>query len=82
MSLSCRMPPRQREIDGHIAGRQELERIVDFMQFRCKERSVPAGRERRNIARQSGETALVLAAKSGDGQAFEIFMERYQGRIL
>jgi hypothetical protein len=24
----------------------------------------------------------VLAAKSGDGQAFEIFMERYQGRIL
>ena len=76
------MPPRQGEIDGHIAGRQEPERIVGFMQFRCKERSVPAGRERRNIARQSGETALVLAAKSGDGQAFEIFMERYQGRIL
>ena len=82
MSLSCRMPPRQREIDGHIAGRQELERIVDFMQFRCKERSVPAGRERQNGARQNRETALVLAAKSGDGQAFEILIKRYQGRIL
>jgi len=82
MSLSCRMPPRQREIDGHIAGRQELERIVDFMQFRCKERSVPAGRERQNVARQNRETALVLAAKSGDGQAFEILIKRYQGRIL
>ena len=76
------MPLRQREIDGHVAGRQEHERIVGFMQFRRKERSVPAGRERRNIARQSGETALVVAAKSGDGQAFEIFIERYQGRIL
>jgi hypothetical protein len=24
----------------------------------------------------------VVAAKSGDGQAFESFIERYQGRIL
>ncbi len=76
------MPPRQGEIDGHTAGRQEPKRIVGFMQFRCKERSVPAGRESQNIARQSGETALVLAAKSGDGQAFEILVERYHGRIL
>ncbi len=43
---------------------------------------MPAGRESQNIARQSGETALVLAAKSGDGQAFEILVERYHGRIL
>ncbi len=31
---------------------------------------------------QGEEVALVLAAKSGDGRAFEILVERYQRRIL
>ena len=38
--------------------------------------------QRRTIARQDEEAAFVLAAKSGDGQAFEILVERYQQRIL
>src|SRR5258708_38695701 len=37
---------------------------------------------RQNIVGQKDETALVLAAKSGDGHAFEILIERYQQRIL
>ena len=38
--------------------------------------------QRSNIARQDGEATLVVAAKRGDGQAFEILIERYQRRIL
>ncbi len=38
--------------------------------------------QRLNIAGQNGEAALVVAAKRGDGQAFEILVERYQQRIL
>lgn len=38
--------------------------------------------QRQNIADQEGEGALVLAAKRGDGHAFEILIERYQRRIL
>src|SRR5216683_5553562 len=38
--------------------------------------------QRRTIAGQDEEAAVVLAAKSGDGQAFEILVERYQQRIL
>jgi len=38
--------------------------------------------ERHDIAAQDDEVALILAAKSGDGQAFEILVERYQQRIL
>jgi RNA polymerase sigma-70 factor (ECF subfamily) len=34
------------------------------------------------IARQDEEAALVLAAKGGDGRAFEILIERHQQRIL
>jgi RNA polymerase sigma-70 factor, ECF subfamily len=34
------------------------------------------------IVGQDEEAALVLAAKSGDGHAFEILIERYQRRIL
>ncbi len=34
------------------------------------------------FAGQDEEAALVLAAKRGDGQAFEILIERYQKRIL
>src|SRR6266481_4832503 len=36
----------------------------------------------RNIAGQEDEATLVLAAKSGDGQAFEILIERHRQRIL
>ena len=38
--------------------------------------------QRQNIAGQDEEATLVLAAKSGDGQAFEILIERYQRRLL
>lgn len=41
-----------------------------------------ADAQRQNIADQEGEAALVLAAKSGDGHAFEILIERYRRRIL
>ncbi len=38
--------------------------------------------QRHDIAGQDEEAELVLAAKSGDGHAFEILIERYQRRIL
>src|SRR5882762_6165630 len=38
--------------------------------------------QQQNIACQDEEATLVLAAKSGDGLAFEILIERYQRRIL
>jgi RNA polymerase sigma-70 factor (ECF subfamily) len=38
--------------------------------------------QRRTIADQDEEGALVVAAKSGDGHAFEILIERHQRRIL
>jgi RNA polymerase sigma-70 factor (ECF subfamily) len=41
-----------------------------------------ADAHRQNIARQSGEAVLVLAAKRGDGHAFEILIVRYRRRIL
>jgi RNA polymerase sigma-70 factor (ECF subfamily) len=41
-----------------------------------------ADAQRQNIAGQDEEAALVVAAKSGDGHAFEILIERYQRRIL
>jgi RNA polymerase sigma-70 factor (ECF subfamily) len=41
-----------------------------------------AGAQRKNIACQDGEAALVFAAKHGDGRAFEILIERCDRRIL
>jgi RNA polymerase sigma-70 factor (ECF subfamily) len=41
-----------------------------------------ADAQRQNIAGQDEEATLVLAAKSGDGHAFEILIERYQRSIL
>ncbi len=41
-----------------------------------------ADAQRRDIAGQDEEAALVFAAKSGNGQAFEILIKRYQRRIL
>src|SRR5258707_2052928 len=41
-----------------------------------------ADSQRQNILDQDEEGALVVAAKSGDGHAFEILIERHQRRIL
>src|SRR6266481_508447 len=41
-----------------------------------------ADAERQNIARQDEEATLVLAAKCGDGYAFEVLIRRYQRRTL
>jgi hypothetical protein len=40
------------------------------------------GAQRRNTARQDEEASLVLAAKRGDGHAFEILIKRYQRKLL
>lgn len=41
-----------------------------------------ADAQRQNIPGQEGEAVLVVAAKRGDGDAFETLVERYQRRIL
>jgi len=41
-----------------------------------------ADAERRNTAGQDEEATLVLAAKCGDGRAFEVLIRRYQRRTL
>jgi RNA polymerase sigma factor (sigma-70 family) len=41
-----------------------------------------ADAERQNIAGQDEEATLVLAAKRGDGHAFEVLIRRYQRRTL
>src|SRR5258708_18038441 len=41
-----------------------------------------ADAERQNIAGQDEEAKLVLAAKCGDGYAFEVLIRRYQRRTL
>ena len=41
-----------------------------------------ADAQRQNLAGRDEEVALILAAKNGDGQAFEILIGRYQRRIL
>ena len=54
---------------------------LDIEKRSCASRQF-ANAQRQNIVGQSGDAALVLAAKSGDGRAFEILIERYQRRIL
>jgi RNA polymerase sigma-70 factor, ECF subfamily len=44
--------------------------------------SYSADAQRQHITGQNEEVALVLAAKRGDGQAFEILIKRYRLRIL
>jgi len=58
-----------------------LMQDLDIEKRSCASRQF-ANVQRRNIAGQDEEATLVLAAKSGDGQAFEILIERYQRRIL
>jgi RNA polymerase sigma-70 factor (ECF subfamily) len=41
-----------------------------------------AAAERQNVAGQDEEATLVLAAKCGDGNAFEVLIRRYQRRTL
>ncbi len=54
---------------------------LDIEKRSCASRQF-ANAQRQNIVGQSEDAALVLAAKSGDGRAFEILIERYQRRIL
>jgi len=54
---------------------------LDIEKRSCASRQF-ANAQRQNIVGQNEEAALVLAAKSGDGRAFEILIERYQRRIL
>src|SRR5712692_1393062 len=54
---------------------------LDIEKRSCASRQF-ANAQRRNIGGQNEEAALVLAAKSGDGQAFEILIKRYERRIL
>jgi len=54
---------------------------LDIEKRSCASRQF-ANAQRQNIAGQDEEAALVLAAKSGDEQAFEILIGRYQQRIL
>jgi RNA polymerase sigma-70 factor, ECF subfamily len=58
-----------------------------LMQSLDTEKQIRASRQfadvqQQNIADRNEEATLVLAAKLGDGQAFEILIERYQRRIL
>src|SRR5713226_7869893 len=54
---------------------------LDIEKRSCASRQF-ANVQRQNVAGQDEEAALVLAAKSGDEQAFEILIGRYQQRIL
>jgi RNA polymerase sigma-70 factor (ECF subfamily) len=54
---------------------------LDIEKRSCASRQF-ANAQRQNIVGQNEEAALVLAAKSGDGHAFEILIECYQRKIL
>jgi RNA polymerase sigma-70 factor (ECF subfamily) len=60
--------------------------LVLIQEFDTEKRSPASGQfavtYRQNHAGQDEEAALVLAAKCGDGHAFEILIGRYQRRIL
>jgi len=59
-----------------------LMQDLDMEKRSCVSRTF-ANAQRQNIAAgQDEEAALVLAAKSGDGHAFEILIKRYQRRLL
>src|SRR6266436_6717154 len=60
-----------------LAQIQELD-----IEKRCRVSLQLADSQRQNILDQDEEGALVVAAKSGDGHAFEILIERHQRRVL
>src|SRR5258708_32610535 len=66
-----------------MATTKELTDIqdMDIEKRSCASRQF-ANARRRSIVGQNEEAVLVLAAKSGDGHAFEILIKRYQRRIL
>ena len=60
-----------------LAQIQELD-----IEKRCRVSLQLADSQRQNILDQDEEGALVVAAKSGDGHAFEILIKFYQRRML
>src|SRR5258708_38216666 len=58
-----------------------LMQDLDIEKRRCASRQF-ANAQRQNIRGQDEEAALVLAAKRGDGHAFEILFGRHQRKIL
>src|SRR5260370_32375520 len=66
-----------------MATGMQLAQIHELdIEKRCRVSLQLADSQRQNILDQDEEGALVVAAKSGDGQAFEILIERYQRRVL
>ncbi len=63
------------------AKQSTLIQELDTEKRSCASRQF-ANAQRQNIVGQNEEAALVLAAKSGDGPAFEILIERYQRRVV
>src|SRR6266699_7235831 len=66
-----------------MATRMQLAQIHELnIEKRCRVSLQLADSQRQNILDQDEEGALVVAAKSGDGHAFEILIERHQRRVL
>src|SRR5260370_6848959 len=60
-----------------LAQIQELD-----IEKRCRVSLQLANSQRQNILDQDEEGAFIVAAKSGDGHAFEILIQRQQRRVL
>src|SRR5882672_6889813 len=66
-----------------MATGMQLAQILELdIEKRCRVSLQLADSQRQNILDQDEEGALVVAAKSGDGHAFEILIERHQRRVL
>jgi RNA polymerase sigma-70 factor (ECF subfamily) len=66
-----------------MATAKQLTLIEDFdSPKRSRASQQFAVSQRQNLAGQSEEAALVLAAKTGDGHAFEMLFKRYQRKIM
>src|SRR6267154_446412 len=66
-----------------MATGMQLAQIHELdIEKRCRVSLQLADSQRQNILDQDEEGALVVAAKSGDGHAFEILIERHQRRVL
>ncbi|SRR6266481_343139 len=66
-----------------MAAAMQLAQIQELdIEKRCRVSLQLADSQRQNISDRDEEGALVVAAKSGDGHAFEILIERYQRRVL